>query len=277
MKNVFLIIICLLLIGCKKENKAEEKYKELKVGYSTNLVSNSDRELVKNVFEYYKLSNIDLFFSWLDDFNLEEDDNCKLKDWDNTSNFNYDEFACQTRYEKSHKISDGNCRITSFALIKDFITIEEKIQNYGSYLMFDIDVLENNNNYKNIYESFDDFVSLFNEIDVSKVKNDDLKNMYSEKWNDYKIKINSDNVSLISVVLSDKESKVLFVGHSGVLINLGNKYMFIEKIAFENPYQITILKSKEDLKELFKNRPSYFNDEEEGPFVYENNQLLFSY
>ena len=76
----------------------------------------------------------------------------------------------------------------------------------------------------------------------------------------------------------DENSKVLFTGHTGILIKLKDKYMFIEKIAFEQPYQISILKSKENLKDIFKARPTYFGSQNEpGPFVYENDKLLFEY
>ena len=99
----------------------------------------------------------------------------------------------------------------------------------------------------------------------------------TNKWKNYGISIDDGDVSLISVVMHDPYSKVLFVGHTGVLIKLDNQYLFVEKIAFEQPYQISIFDELNDLKEMFKSRPTYFGDEKEmGPFVYQNDKLLFT-
>ena len=65
---------------------------------------------------------------------------------------------------------------------------------------------------------------------------------------------------------------------NAVLINLDDKYLFVEKIAFEQPYQISVIKSKNDLIELFNNRSTYFGDESaKGPYIYENDKLLYEY
>ena len=231
---------------------------------------------MKIIFINNGISNIDLFFNWLDDYNMLDDNGCGIKDFDKTDNFKYDEFKCQDRYEFNHEGSDGNCRITSYALLQNSIIIKEKQQNYGSYLMFDMDVLNNNPNYQIIKNYENDFISLFDEMDVSNIDKANYKDVYPDKWNNYKISNNNKNVSLISIVMNDEYSDLLYIGHSGILIKLENKYLFIEKISFENPYQISVIKSIEDLKEIFMNRENYFGDSSEaGPFVYENNKLLF--
>ena len=275
MKKVLIVLLLLLLIGCNKKEEINDN-SLFKIGYSSNLINTSDREELKRIFVNNNISNIDLFFNWLDDFNKNEDNGCGIKDFDKTENFKYDDFKSQDRYESNHEGSDGNCRITSFALLEDSLIIEEKQQNYGSYLMFDIDVLENNEDYKIIKEREMDFISLFDEMDASKVNRDEYKNVYTNKWTNYKISNTNKNVSLISIVMNDEYSNLLYVGHSGILIKLDDKYIFVEKIAFENPYQISIIKDINDLKEIFMKRENYFGDASEaGPFVYENNKLLF--
>ncbi len=144
--------------------------------------------------------------------------------------------------------------------------------------MFDIEVLENKENYKTINDHQLDFINLFNEIDVSNLEEDDYKNAFSNKLKEHNYKLESEKVSLISVVLHDSDFNVLYVGHAGVLIDLEDKYLFIEKIAFEQPYQISVIKSKKDLIGLFNNRSTYFGDESaKGPFIYENDKLLYEY
>ena len=110
------------------------------------------------------------------------------------------------------------------------------------------------------------------------MKKENLENVFTNKWEDYGISIDNGNVSLISVVMHDEYDDLLFVGHTGVLINLDDKYLFIEKLAFEMPYQITVIKSPQDLKELFSKRANYFSFEgANGPYVYQNDKLIFSY
>ena len=276
MKKIFLILIVSLslLTACQKNDLNDN----FKIGYSTNMKSKEDMEEIKKVLEENKLSNIPLFFFWVEDFNKNDDNGCGIKNWSLTNDFSYNEVACTDRYEKDYDISDGNCRLTAYSLIQDKIKINKTIKDYGSYLMFDVDVLENNSNYKKINDHFDEFITLYNEMDIENIDNDKLREVFPNKWDDYQISLKDDNVSLISFVIHDEYSKVLFIGHTGVLIKLDNKYLFIEKIAFEQPYQVSIIKDIDDLKNIFKERKNYFGDNnEQGPFVYQNDKLIFEY
>ena len=274
MKKVLLfLIIFILLTGCSKDNKKEDIFK---VGYATNYVKEEDYTQFKELFENSRISNSELFFSWVLDFNKEEDMGCGIKDWNDITNFKYNEAYCIERFEKNHKVSDGNCRITAFTLMQDTIKVDKPKKDYGSYLMFDIDVLDNNENYKMVSVDRDRFITVFDEMDVSEVSKDELKKVLPKKWEEYGIKINSENVSLISVVTYDEDFKTLFVGHAGVLIKLGDKYLFVEKIAFEQPYQFSVIQNVDALKEIFSKRESYFGGGV-GPFVYQNDKLIFEY
>ncbi len=276
LKIIILLFIVLLVSACST-NKVL-KIENLKVGYSSNLISENDKVEIKNIFNEYELSNVDLFFSWVNDFNKEEDLGCGLKNWDKTENFVYDSAKCYDRYEKNHDISDGNCRITAYALLQDKIKLDTNEDKYGTYLMFDIDVIENNKGYKKINASKLKFINLFDEMDVSGIALDEYKNVFSNKLKTLNFKMEDNKVSLISVVLHDSDFNLLFVGHAGVLLDLGDKYMFVEKIAFEQPYQISIIKSKDELISMISSRLSYFEDNSsKGPYIYENDILLYEY
>ncbi len=274
MKKAFLLIIVfLLLTGCSKDNRKDDIFK---IGYSTNYIKEEDYTQFKDLFEDNRITNSEMFFSWVIDFNKEEDMGCGLKDWNYTANFKYNEAYCTERYEKNHKISDGNCRITAFTLMQNIIKVNKTKKDYGSYLMFDIDVLDNNENYKRVSVDRERFITVFDEMDVSKVAKKELKNVLSKKWKEYGIKVNSEKVSLISVVTYDEDFKTLFVEHAGVLIQLDDKYLFVEKIAFEQPYQFSVIQDVNDLKKLFSTRENYFGGGI-GPFVYQNDKLIFEY
>ena len=85
----------------------------------------------------------------------------------------------------------------------------------------------------------------------------------------------SDRISLLSIVISDPDSDVVFVGHTGILIKYSDYYLFVEKIAFEQPYQATKVRTIDELLHILSLRPEYFGDEDEaGPFVYNNGKYL---
>lgn len=266
MKKYLLLIVLILLTGCSNNSFME--------GYSSNLLSNKDQNKLQEILSDNKVKNTETFISLVKDYNKGKDYGCGMSNWKETDSVNYDDSACIDRYEKTHKVSDGNCRLTSFILIKDRLRMEKEKTEYGNYLMFDIDVLENNKEYDFLNKDFNKFITLFDEIDVSKVDENDFDKVLPDKWKEYGIKLAEGNLSLINVVMYDKNEKKLFIGHTGVLVKYNDGYIFIEKIAFEGPYQISILEKKKDLFDIFSKRSNYFETEEDKPFVYENDKLL---
>ena len=278
MKKVFLLLICIIfLCSCSKtENVTGSKPEVLK---ATNLYLQTDKDYVKEILKNNNVGNVDVFLNWVDHFNIASNQKCGVNTtWTSINDIKYDEIECANKYEKKYQMSDGDCRITAFALIEKDLQMSKKIQDEGTYLMFDMDVIDNNKDYKLVKNKRDDFVTLFNEINISNVGDKELQNVFSNKWKEYGIKINNEKVSLISLVIEDPDSKVLFVGHTGVLIHLEDKIMFIEKIAFEQPYQITLLNNMNELFDMFSKRKEYFGGKKEnGPFVYENDKLVHTY
>ena len=144
--------------------------------------------------------------------------------------------------------------------------------------MFDTDVIDNVKDFEIVKNKRDEFVTLFNEMEVSEIWDSELSEVFPKKWEDYGIKITNDKLSLISFVMHDSDSKVLFVGHAWILLDLEDKFMFIEKIAFEKPYQVSLLSDRNALFEMFLNREEYFTWWDEfWPFVYENDKLIYTY
>ena len=272
MKKIIIVLITILLVGCSNEN-----YESLNVGYSTNYINDNDNKILKEIFTNHDISNPNIFLDFVNDYNQTEDKDCGLSNWVKSDTLKYNDSNCYNRFEEKYDKSDGNCRITSFILLNNSLSVKKEKNTSGSYLMFDSDVILNNNNYSFLKKDYNKFITLFDEIDVSKINKEDYINAYPNKWKDYQISLNTDKFSLISVVMNDPYDKVLFVGHAGILIPLKDKYLFIEKIAFEMPYQFNVIKNKEDLAKLFKNRSSYFDSESEGPYIYENDKLLYSF
>lgn len=271
------LYVCLffLVSTCAKQKQDTEN--AFKVGYSSNLLSQLDRNTLKDIFQEKGLSHISLFFEELDKFNSCYTKDTNMSDWIKTDKLIYNEVACVNEYDKHFTGFDGNCRLTTYLLMHDLIHIQKPKTEHGNYLMFDIDVLETNPEYATLLPYKDYFVTLFDEISVTDT--DNIDRLFSDKWNECGMNIKSDDVSIISLVIYDEYEKVVFVGHTGILIDMKDFYIFVEKIAFKMPYQMSIFSSKQELIDMFSKRSEYFsNDEQEvGPYIYENEILLHTF
>lgn len=275
---ILLMIVFLTLTGCRKEEKIKVDI-DLPMSKANNLVNHDDYNSIEKILKSVNLDNINIFKSWVSDFNSGECKDCGLlTEWTDYKKIEYKESSLANHWEEAHTESDADCRMTSFLLISNHLKTSNTIKKNGSYLMFDIDAIDNVEKYSILKESKERFITLFNEIDVNGLNKDEIKDVYSKKWKEYGITLNNDKVSLINVVMYDNYDNIVFVGHSGLLIELDDKILFIEKIAFEQPYQVTVLKDRNELKEMLFARKSYFEDDtEEGPFIYENDKLIYQY
>ena len=77
------------------------------------------------------------------------------------------------------------------------------------------------------------------------------------------------------------EEEAAFVGHTGILIDCRNiesvdsNYLFVEKIAFGDPFKITLFKDENDLIEMLSERPDYTSEEgDPAPVVYKNGERI---
>ncbi|WP_370808642.1 DUF4300 family protein [Eubacterium ramulus] len=50
----------------------------------------------------------------------------------------------------------------------------------------------------------------------------------------------------------------MFVGHTGLLIKYSDYYLFVEKIAFEQPYQATKVHNMEELLDILSTETRVF-------------------
>ena len=117
------------------------------------------------------------------------------------------------------------------------------------------------------------FTTLYGEKRVTEGSSPET--VFSDSWKYHGFQINSDRISLLSIVIHDPYSDVVFVGHTGILIKYSDSYLFVEKIAFEQPYQATKVHTMDELLSILSLRPEYFGEEgEAGPFVYNNGEYV---
>jgi hypothetical protein len=60
---------------------------------------------------------------------------------------------------------------------------------------------------------------------------------------------------------------IAFVGHTGLLIDKGEYKLFVEKLAFEQPYQVTRFNNTDELVAMLSSRPEYAAEEGKEPSV----------
>ena len=78
-------------------------------------------------------------------------------------------------------------------------------------------------------------------------------------------------------MFSDILDDCAFVGHTGVLIKTDDSIVFIEKIAFEQPYVVTKAESLEQIVDMLSARNDYQpNEGDPSPVIFENDRQIGS-
>lgn len=220
-------------------------------------------------------SHVDTFQEWVADFADSAGKNAQLQDaWSDPEELKADVGSSMDGWEQNHDYSDADCRMTAFLLLDGILRAESTEENYeGTYLMFDTEAIDNVDRYSILKEKRDMFTTLYGEKSVTDDKHPEAA--FSDSWKQYGFTVDSDRISLLSIVIHDPYSDVVFVGHTGILIKYSDSYLFVEKIAFEQPYQATKVHTMDELLSILSLRPEYFGEEgEAGPFVYNNGEYV---
>ena len=267
-----IILLSSLILSACADTQATPKQK---IPAATYMGGNNTSEDVCKALKDAGASHVDIFQNWVTDFADSAGKNANLEDnWSDPLKLKADTGKCMDGWEQNHNYSDADCRMVAFLLLDGMLTAESTEEKYtGTYLMFDTDAIDNVDNYEIIKKKKDMFTTLYGEKKVTDSKHPEIT--FSNSWNDYGFHIDSDKISLLSIVIYDPDSDVVFVGHTGILIKYSDYYLFIEKIAFEQPYQATKVHTIDELLNILSLRPEYFGEEgEAGPFVYTNDKYL---
>ena len=218
-----------------------------KAGFTTEDITDNNISEVSSIMENAGLSNADVFKKWVG--------------------------------ESTAGRSEESGAKTVMLLAGESIGYESVDDNYdGTYLMFDTDAIENNEAYRVLLDKEKLFTTMFGEVPYSK---DGFADALPENWRKHGIVFNNDKCSIISIVFKSLEKEEAFVGHTGILIDTRDiegaeaNYLFIEKLAFREPFKVTKLNDKEELIPLFSQRADYTVEKDEpAPMVYENDKIL---
>ncbi|MBQ6389538.1 MAG: DUF4300 family protein [Mogibacterium sp.] len=274
---LLLLIICVTLLampGCRPQNVDDPSDARTGMPAVTNMAGSNTSEGVCDDLNAAGLSNVDTFNDWVLDFAESAGDGARLSDkWMQPGANTPDLEACADGWEKNHDYSDADCRMTAMLLLDGIITAEKTDSGYnGTYLMFDVDAIENADRYEVIRKDLDLFTTLFG--DRTPGENEDPSEVFGNMWSEYGFRISNDNVSLVSIVVYDPDYNQTFTGHTGVLVKLAEDiYLFVEKLAFEQPYQAAYVSGTDQLFNLLADREEYYGSEgDAGPYVYLNGE-----
>ena len=264
-----MVFLSILLCACTEASQNQELPAATYMGGKDTIAG------ICEELESAGASHVDTFREWTTDFADTAGKNAGLEDsWSDPGKMKADIGKCMDGWEQNHDYSDADCRMTAFLLLDGVLRAESTEGSYeGTYLMFDTEAIDNVDRYESIKENKNMFTTLYGEKNVTDGSRPE--NTFSDSWKHYGFQVDSDRLSLLSIVIYDPYSDVVFVGHTGVLIKYSDYYLFIEKIAFEQPYQATKVHNMDELLDIMSLRPEYFGEEgEAGPFVYCNGEYL---
>lgn len=275
----------MVLTACSNQPKDKVEKHKNNLTYS-NLVDLSSQNEIKKDMESAGVlpENIDFFFQSVNNFN--NTINCKglVKEGFTTIDNlkpKYDETEIEEMWNAKNPLFIGhNCRITSFALMKNLISIGKIDTRNSNNLFMDIDALTNSP--KKIFNELEQkqFETLFSYVPTDNTKDITVHvDKVKKAWQDRDIEFSKDGkASLVSVFFHAYEDNYLFIGHAGVLLPTEDgKLLFIEKLSFQQPYQAIKFDNRVELKDYLMN--SYdveYNQPSAKPFIMENGELLES-
>ena len=257
---------------------------KIHLNYS-NLADNETRDRVKKALANAGLSEdkIDKFFEAVDEYNNAVGSKNLVQEMTSIEaafpTFDQDKLI-DAWLNNNQGFVGRNCRITSYSLMGDFIKVGNKTPGDTTMLFNDFAAIDA----KKIFEGEDKekFDTIFSYIDVNNTHDtNELADEIVKSWNDKQISFDNDKMHMISVFMTMDDGKNAvqeFIGHTGVLVNDKDKYLFIEKLAFELPYQVDEFDNLQDVNDYLM---GYYDNDAEGltakPIIFEDNHVMKEY
>jgi len=250
----------------------------------SNLVDTETRDRVSNALKNAGLSEekIKSFFEAVDEYNnAVGSENLAQSVMSIEAAFpTYDQDKLVDAWLDNGGYVGRNCRITSYSLMGDFITVGDPTPGDTTMLFSDFASIES----KKIFDGEDKakFDTLYSYIDVTNTHDTNvLSDEIVKSLDDKQISFNNDKMHMISVFMTmdDGMNPVQeFIGHTGILVQDGDKYLFIEKLAFELPYQVEEFDNLQDVNDYLM---GYYDNETDGitakPIIFEDGKVMDEY
>lgn len=272
------------LAACQQNNTSTEATNQTqtssdKVPWTasyTNLNSQVSSEEVKSLLSaHLDLNSVEAFFNLVTDYNVTVGSTGLSGDFTSFTKTEYDvEKISNLWNQKKGDFVGTNCRINSYALLKNSVTIP-KLEKNDQLLFVDNDAIDKGK----VFDAKDkeEFDILFSRVETEATT--DVK-VHAQKMEKFFSQFQfNDKARMLSVVLHDNlDGEYLFVGHVGVLVPAEEGFLFVEKLTFEEPYQAIKFASKEDCyKYLATKYADYTGDGLAKPFIMDNEKWVEGY
>ena len=245
----------------------------------TNLSSDETKDELKNALLDKGLNegDVDSFMSNLDTYNESADTSelassfTKYSD-DVAYNNSMDKFT-----EKNPDFLGINCRITTFSLMKNSMDVNKELEDKSSVLDFDKKAISDKSLLSE--DEMKKFITYYAPINVKDEKAN-YEDLITKEYSERGIKFNNDKVKVVSVYLNSKDEidgNILFIGHTGLMYENQGKYYFLEKLSFQEPYQLLKFNSKKEIHDYLMKK--YNQDMGEGTHeaIITENDKIFTY
>ncbi len=175
----------------------------------------------------------------------------------------------------------NNCRMTTFTLANDLIKVEGEYVKDNDMLFMDNDTIAYSDNPIFTADNIARFNTFYGDISTDLVKDIEVHlAKVKAYWKEKQISFVDSKASIITVWFHSDLDNNLFVGHTGILVPSKNedKLLFIEKISFEEPYQVLKFNNRLDLNDyLMRKYDTSYEQATARPFIMENGELLSAY
>ena len=276
--------LLLTLVACSQTQKTSDSTTEASVTQSqSNQVSwkatysnlnnqPSAEEVRKALAAHLDKDSVDAFFNLVNDYNSTVGSVGLTGDFSTFTKTDYDvEKISNLWTPKKGDFVGTNCRINSYCLLKNSIEIP-KLEKDDSLLFVDNDAIDKGKVFG--AEDKDAFDILFSRVKTEATT--DVK-VHATKMEQFlsQFKFN-ENARMLSVVVHDDlDGQSLFIGHVGILVPSEDGYLFVEKLTFEEPYQVIKFATKEDCyKYLDTKYENYTGEGLAKPFIMDNDKWV---
>lgn len=251
----------------------------------TNMTDKETQELVNEILEVAGVSKQrrNNFFEHVKQYNDAVDQSVLYGGFvkEDILNVPYDPYDLQDQWILSHPDFIGyNCRITSYGLFADFLSVDVESESRDQELFRDIEALEADPSVLLDKKDMDKFLRFFSIVPTQPTKdiNVHVKNILQD-WEERSIRfLKNTRMDLVTVWFHNQWSSgenELFIGHTGVLVYGKDALYFIEKVAFQEPYQVVKFDTKKQLHDyLIEKYDIAWGQDTASVFVLINDKLL---
>lgn len=262
-----------------KDDKDNEDDKDDETIMYTNITSDETKNDLKKTLIDKGLdeNDVNFFMNNVDEYNESADANelaSKFTAYNDNISYNnsIDKFT-----QKNPDFLGINCRITTFSLIKNSLDVEKELNDKSSVLDFDKKAISDKSLLND--DELKKFITYYAPINVKDAK-EDYKDVIMKEFDARGIKFKNEDVKVVSVYINSNDEidgNILFIGHTGLMYESGKKYYFLEKLSFQEPYQLLKFNNKKEIYDYLMKKYNQKLDENSHEAIITENNKIFSY